>query len=438
MNASPQPTDWPVTRFLWIGFVALTVALGGFGNWIMRTSIAGAIVTSGQFEILQEPQIIQHQTGGVIKRLLVREGDFVGPDELLIQLDATRTLSDIDVVEYKLNEVIARQTRWRAEKNGRAVHFSDRLQSRAETDPRVAVLLMDQQELWVSSVDLQKQIIEGMHNRSSQIRIRLLGLNTQKQALEAQKNLLGQQLQVQKTLTDKGLAPVVTVLAIRREMQGLSGQNGALIAEIAQSKEQLIGVEIEVLRMRAARKEKTLSRLQELEFQEVRLIKNLQQLQQELEKHALRTPIAGTVLGLAALSAQSVILPGKTLLTIVPQTRVFVIRTRLAPVNIDQVFPGQTAHIRLSMTGTIATSTPEFTATVRTISADTQRDSLTGRVYYDVELALPAAQLLTSETLTRPTPGMPVEVFFRTTDQPVWAYLTKPLRTYFARAFRES
>jgi HlyD family secretion protein len=161
-------------------------------------------------------------------------------------------------------------------------------------------------------------------------------------------------------------------------------------------------------------------------------------LQKLLADHTVTAPLSGTVLRLIQLSPGSVVPAGKTLLTIVPQNGEYVIRTQVQPSNINQIYPGQQVRIRFALLGSVDASDADFAGTVRSVSPDILSEPQTGKPYYRVEISFSKPEKTARNAAFAFTPGMPVEVYFTTTIQPVWAYLAKPLKAYMSRAFRET
>ena len=95
-------------------------------------------------------------------------------------------------------------------------------------------------------------------------------------------------------------------------------------------------------------------------------------------------------------------------------------------------------RIRFALLGSVDASDTDFTGTVRSVSPDILSEPQTGKPYYRVEISFSDPDTTTRNSTFSFTPGMPVEVYFETTIQPVWAYLAKPLKAYMSRAFRET
>src|SRR5262249_40088778 len=78
------------------GILAIVLFLVGFGYWSNTALIAGAGITSGAFVTTGQNKIIQHLEGGVIREILVHEGDIVEVGQTLIQLDPTAPKAELD------------------------------------------------------------------------------------------------------------------------------------------------------------------------------------------------------------------------------------------------------------------------------------------------------------------------------------------------------
>jgi multidrug efflux pump subunit AcrA (membrane-fusion protein) len=121
---------------------------------------------------------------------------------------------------------------------------------------------------------------------------------------------------------------------------------------------------------------------------------------------------------------------------IVPDAAPLLVAARVAPADIDKIEEGQETLVRLS--GLNARKTPEVKGTVKTVSADSLIDELTGAPYFLALVELPASgDLQRALKGQRLAPGMPAEAYIRTGAQPAIAYLLKPLTDSAARALRE-
>ena len=76
-----------------LGVVILLVWVCGFGVWATVAPLASAVVASGSFVATGQNKQVQHLEGGIIRQLLVKEGDVVEANQPLLRLDDTAALS---------------------------------------------------------------------------------------------------------------------------------------------------------------------------------------------------------------------------------------------------------------------------------------------------------------------------------------------------------
>ncbi|MEO5619856.1 MAG: biotin/lipoyl-binding protein, partial [Cypionkella sp.] len=132
MSETPRPL-WSARKPLLIGYITLTLLVGGFGGWSVLAKIDGAIVASGQIEVDQDRQIVQHPDGGVVAEIAVKEAQPVKAGDLLIRLDGALLTPELAIVEGQLFEAMARRDRLEAERDDRPdVSFAQDLRDLAK------------------------------------------------------------------------------------------------------------------------------------------------------------------------------------------------------------------------------------------------------------------------------------------------------------------
>ena len=127
-KTTPQPQNpastlapaWSARRPVILGLVTVAALVFGFGGWSLMTEIDGAIVASGQVEVEQSKQVVQHPDGGVVAEIAVKEAQAVKAGDLLIRLDGSLLQSELSIVEGQLFETMARRARLEAERDDAA------------------------------------------------------------------------------------------------------------------------------------------------------------------------------------------------------------------------------------------------------------------------------------------------------------------------------
>jgi len=146
----PQKIDplSSIRRLAVTGGLAITAFAVILGGWSVTTQIAGAVMAGGRVIVESSVKKVQHPTGGVVGQLLVREGQHVKADDLLMRLDQTQTLAALDIIREGLDEMTARRARDEAERDGaETVAFSDELRRRVD-EPRIAHLIAEEEDLF--------------------------------------------------------------------------------------------------------------------------------------------------------------------------------------------------------------------------------------------------------------------------------------------------
>ncbi|PRY24465.1 HlyD family secretion protein [Aliiruegeria haliotis] len=419
-----------------LGFLAVLALVGGFGVWSVTTNISGAIIAGGQLEVDQNRQVVQHLDGGVVAELEVEEGDKIEAGGVLIRLDPTDLQSELTIVEGQLYELMARAGRMVAERDGlENIEFHPELLEVASERAEIEELLHGQERLFEArKVTLQKEV-DQLARRGEQIESQVEGIDAQTDALSEQLALIGEELEDQQVLLDKGLAQATRVLSLQRERARLSGLIGELTASRAEALGRITELDIEMLKLETRRREEAITRLRDLQYTLVELIERRQSLRKRLDRLDITAPVGGIVYGMTVNTPRSVVRAAEPLAYIIPQDRPLVIAARIEPIHVDQVFVGQEVVLRFSTFD--ARTTPEMNGHVVQISADIFTDERTAISYYRAEIELDPGEIdkLEGKAII---PGMPVEAYIRTDDRTPMAYLLKPFTDYLNKAFRES
>ena len=425
---------WSVLRPMTIGLIAMLVLVGGFGTWAVMAQITGAVIASGQIEVDRNRQVIQHPDGGVVSAILVDEGDTVATGDLLIQLDSSILISELAVVEGQLFEILARRGRLEAERDGLSeISFDPVL---AEGGADVAELTQGQSRLFAARIESTQRATEQLTQQRAQIARQIDGITAQQSALATQRSLIARELADQQTLLDRGLAQASRVLALQREEASLLGTMGDLTAQAAQAAERITEIELQILGLASTRREDAITRLRDLQYNQLELAERRRTLVRQLDRLDVRAPVSGVVYGMQVFAEQSVIRPADPVLFLIPQDRPLVIATQVNVQDVDQIYVGQDVTLRFSAFD--RSRTPELFGKVTLVSADAFQNENSGQSFYRAEVQLNAGEIARLPADMTLIPGMPVEAFMRTADRSPMGYLLKPLADYFAKAFRET
>jgi HlyD family secretion protein len=432
----PRSTKGPT----FYGFAAIVFALGGFGLWSGTAPIAGAVVANGVFVTDGQNKTIQHLEGGVIKEILVREGDTVEAGQPLILLDDTAPRAELRRLTLRQVRLSAMEARLQAEsRDAEQVAFPLDLVSAAQKDPDIAGIILAQRNAFEARRNNLRSETATLEAGIDALEERIKGGNTQLESVDQQLALIQEELDTKSGLLKGGMIRKSEVLALKRAKANLQGETGRLIGEIGDAKERIARIHEQILGLRNAAKKTATEQLQEAQAELNDVRERIRAATGVVERIAITAPVKGVVVKLRYHTPGGVIEPGRGILDIVPVRENLVVEARVRPQDIDDVHSGQSATVRLSALSQRVT--PMITGKVVYVSADALPDDKSNpgvrNDVYVVRVALDEAESSSIEHF-EPTPGMPAEVYIMTAQRTFLEYLMQPLRDSMSRAFRES
>ncbi|MEM9725620.1 MAG: HlyD family type I secretion periplasmic adaptor subunit [Pseudomonadota bacterium] len=418
------------------GVLAVGVLVFGLGAWSASAMIAGAVVANGRVKVDAERQVVQHPEGGVVAEILARDGDEVSAGAVLLRLDQAELAAELAVTESRYLETLALVARLTAERDGAArLALSPTLTAAVDEAPAaLGVVLEGQQKLLSSRVETEARRLTQIDERQRQVRAEIAGLEAHRDAFEREREIVMAELTAQRALLRRRLIEQPRVRAEERSLAEIDGRIGEISASIAQARGRIAEFEIERENLRAGRREEAIAELREAEAEADQLEERRRALRTRLSRLEIRSPRDGVITESQIFALRSVVRPADPILYVVPSDSTLIVEAKVEDASIDRLFPNQIARVRFPSFN--ARTTPELDGRVTRISADTVEDERTGVSYYEVEIALPEAELarLNGQRLT---PGMPAEVFVATGEQLALSYLVRPFTDYFTKAFRE-
>jgi HlyD family secretion protein len=410
------------------GFLVCSIGIMG-----AATDMSGAIISQGSLVVESDVKKVQHPSGGVAKQLLVREGDHVGKDDLLIRMDETVAQANLNAVTKNLWELEARRARLQSERDAEPeISFPDSLTQ--SQDPAAQSIVAGEQRFFQLRRDAAGGQKKQLHEQIEQLKEQIGGMNDQLTAKKQESELVDKELVGVQQLWDQRLVQMSRLSALQRDAARLLGERGQLTASIAQAKGRISETELKILQIDQDFRSNVAKELADVRAKYAEAFEKQVTARDQAQKLEIRAPQAGVVHDLTIHTQGGVIAPGETIMIIVPDQDSLIVETHVAPQDIDQVKFGQPATLRFVNFN--QRSTPEINGEVARIGADVSRDDKTGPTYFVVRITIPPAEMRKLGK-ARLLPGMPVEVFIPTSERTLLSYLMKPLADQMHRAFRE-
>ena len=433
-EADLSPKYRSIRRYLFGGIGACCVLVIGVGGWAATAELSGAVVAPGLLVVETNVKKVQHPTGGIVGELLVREGQPVKANDLLIRLDETVTRANLQIILGNLDENTARQARLEAERDEAAeIDFPAELIARTN-DQKIARLIAGEKKFF----ELRRTTAEGqksqLRQRVEQLKQEIEGMQSQLASKIEEISLVQQELIGVTELWNKNLVQINRVMTLRRDAARITGEKGALIGNIAQAGGKITETELQILQVDQQFRSDVAKELADVRGKVTELLERRVAAEDQLKRVDIRAPQDGIVHQLNVHTVGGVIAQGEPIMLIVPQSDLLIVEAKIPPQEIDQIQVGQEALLRFSAFN--LRTTPEIKGEVTRISADVVVDQKTNATFYTIRIAFSAEEAARLGTV-KLVAGMPVEAFVKTQARTVMSYLVRPLQDQVMRAFRE-
>ncbi len=416
------------------GMIVILLFFGGLGAWGALAPLASAVVASGTLVVEGQRKTVQHLEGGIVERILVKEGDRVDAGQLLVQLESTGARALADVLRSQLAGLLIQEARLAAEREGR-----ERFALPAELDdqrmtPAVISAMTSETGYITARAASYRGQVELVEKRISQLEEQIQGFRALRESQSEQSRLIKDELAGLRQLLEQGYVSRSRVLALERNAAQLDGQAAQYASDIARARQQITESQTQIAQLRRQREDEVSRDLRDVQQKLSELRPRLQSALDVLERTEIRSPIGGIVVGLTVFTQGGVIDRGRRLMDIVPVDSELVVEAAVRPEDVSEVKAGGRAEIRFTTLN--QRSLPIVDGRIRSISADRLIDERSGRPYYAAMVTVDPASLARLGSLV-PQPGMPVEVMFPTGERSPIDYLVSPLVRRFDKALLE-
>ncbi|MCA3737689.1 MAG: HlyD family type I secretion periplasmic adaptor subunit [Phenylobacterium sp.] len=407
------------------GAVLIGVFVVGLLGWAIVAPLDSAVIAPGVVRVEENRKIIRHREGGIVRAILVREGQKVKKDQVLLTMDDVQPRAAADVMQNQVDTYAAQVARFEAEASGaRQIAFPAELTARI-SDPRVGALIRDQEFLFASRLQFFDSQAEVLRQRTQQIDSQMAGVRAQIVALDENVALTRQELEGYQTLYAQGYAPRTLILRYQRALADLAGRRGALTAEQQRLAQQKGEAQVQLAALSDQRISQSAEGLRQMQAALADARPKLASALQTLAGATVRAPVDGYVLNLTQSTVGGVVGQGELLMAVVPSDAPLAVTARIKPDEIEGISAGMKARVTITAFSTRRVS--PFDAVVTNVSADELTDEKSGQSYYRADLKIDPKELTKLPRGETVTPGMPAQVMITTGRRTVMGYIIGPL-----------
>ena len=421
-----------------LGAAVLVVGLGAFLLWAGFAPLDQGVPASGTVAIETRKKTIQHSTGGVVKDVLVKEGQWVREGEVLIEVSDTQARANNETIRQAYLSQRAVEARLEAElKNAGNIHFGSEITAN-KADPFVQQLTMTQQNLFAARRASFEAEISALEQSIHALKDQLWGVDQSLVNRLVQIQLQEKHLKSIKALAYEGYAPKNQVLQMEQTQTELKTALSDL-----KSNQSRLSRSIEESQFRMAQRKQDYQKdvmglLAEVKKEVQAGKERLTTTNEELARTQIKSPVDGQIVGMSISATGGVVMAGQKLMDVVPKSEALLIDAKVLPHIIDKVHTGMNVSVRFN---TFA-NTPQLVVPGKLVAltSDVITDPSAGMggisSYYlgRVEITPEGLKVLGSRVLQ---PGMPTEVLFKVGERTLLQYIMYPLTKRIAASLKE-
>jgi HlyD family type I secretion membrane fusion protein len=422
-------------RAIRAGLVIILLAFVVAGGWMALAPIAGAVIAQGAVKVDMNRKTVQHQEGGTVRQVLVRDGDRVRRGQVLVVLEDVRVDAAYDSLKTQYDSELARNARLSADRMlAEAPDFPEQLKARAAQDPKVAEVLQREEALFRARRQTLHEQTRLLRQQAQQAEEESVALRRQIAAQSRGLALQREELEANKRLMAQGFVGAMRVKTVDRAAADYEARLGEQQAELAKARQRASELSLRVKTLENQFMQAAADELKESGNKLFDLEERLRPSKDAAERQRIVAPIDGEVVDLKVTSAGAIVGPRDPLLDIVPQDGKLILEGRIRTEDINFVRPGSDADVRL--TAFRSRTTPVVAGKVVYVSADRLVDRASNTPYYAVHVDVPLSALKEAGDLKLQA-GMPVELFIKTAERTTVEYLLDPVTAFLRRSLRE-
>ncbi len=422
------------------GLLAVAVWLVAMVVWSTWAPISGAVVAGGLVKVEANRQTVSHRDGGIVAKVLVREGQQVKKGDTLILLEDARIDSSVDLLVAQLETEKLRKSRLEAEVAFRPTWTPSAEQRQlAAQDARVREALARES----ATFEARRRTVLGQmdsargqkRDAESEVAARLRDRVATAEAMR----LLKEELASNEALLEQNFVNRTRVMQFKRGVSEYESRIQANEAELAQAQQRVSELDGRMQSLQDAYKQTAAEELREVTGRVIDLEERLRASRDTAGRQTVVAPADGRLIDLRVNTVGSAIGPREPIVDLVPADAPLVVEVRVGADAIGDLHPGLDAEVQLLPYR--QRSTDLIDGKVLRVSADALTEERSGIAYFSVQVELSQESLAKASKAygaeLAVLPGMAAEAYIKTSTRTPLDFLLSPLTSGIRRSFRE-
>jgi HlyD family type I secretion membrane fusion protein len=399
--------------------------------WSFTAPLSGAIIAAGKLKVELNRKTVQHQEGGIVRKILVRDGEMVRANQPLIVVGDVRTDAELSLLLDQLNAERIRNARASAEA-ALASGFASPpdLADAPGADGHFA----REKALFEARRRTLEEQISSFNTQIRDAQAQAAALSQQIEATQMSAKLAGEELQINEKLVRDGFVQRARLLQLQRDEADYRSRLAETQSDLALARQRTGELQARVAQARNQYQQQATDEAKESAARIREIEERLRPSRDQVDRQFVRAPVDGRVMALRVSSIGEVLGPRDPILDIVPTREKLIVEAHIRPQDINHVREGSKAEVRLSSFD--ARTTPLLPGVVVFVSPDRVTAQETGESWFVASVEVDAATLKDHSEI-RLQAGMPAELFVTTPERTLFQYLAKPFTTFTSHAMRE-
>lgn len=412
------------SRYVRLGWAIVLFGVIGFLIWASFAPLDRAVSMSGTVSVASNRKAVQHQTGGIVDEILVKEGDSVKAGQPLIKMNSVAATSNSEVARVQLFAAQAAEARLLAERDGSpSIKFPESLKQQ-RNDLSVVNSMQLQTQLFTARRTSIESELAAIDENIAGLKIQLRGLEDSMISKKQQQIFLQEQLESMRELSKEGYVARNRLLDLERTYAQLKGALSEETGNMRRLSRQIAELTLRKTQRQQDYQKEVRTQLSDVQKERESLQSRVKAIDFELSNVVVKAPVDGTIIGMSVFTQGGVVPSGFKMMEIVPKNDALVIDGMLAVNLIDKVHVGLPVEFIFAAFNT--NTTPKIPGVITQVSADRTIDEHTGTPHYKVKAVVtPEGMKKLSQLQIRP--GMPVELAVKTGERTMMNYLLKPI-----------
>ncbi|WP_455309964.1 HlyD family type I secretion periplasmic adaptor subunit [Caballeronia sp. KNU42] len=421
------------------GVSALVMGTAALTLWTALAPLSGAVVAEGTVRDDGERKTIQHQEGGIVKAINVKDGDRVKAGQVLITLDNVRPDAEVASLQSQLDDNEAKAARLTAEREMRStISFPPTVTGRA-SDTYIAALMQREQTLFESERNVLVDQLRLLQAQQAQTRQEIATQSDLVRTSDQGVGLAKQESQINEQLRSEGYVTETRMMELRRAETDSRSRQQSSSAELIRAREKQTDLDLKIATLKNDYVKAADSQLKEASAKLAQLREQLLPAQDVDARTRIVAPVDGEVVGLRLHTIGAALGPREPVLDLVPAGTPLVVEAKIKPDNIREIVLGGKADVRL--TAYNPRTSPVLEGTVAYLSADALADKEARQQFYLARIEISPDAIARANKIAREPivlgPGLRAEVFINTLSRSAFDYLFEPVWDGIQKSMRD-